>query len=109
MVELTESIKLLDLRGSGAMKAGTVSAIAKTAQRNLSQAWSSYFYEHPELYSEIDGLLFSNAHNDEAAIALYERAQPQLDTAKIASLPLDATALCPAIADCAVENNLIFD
>ncbi len=109
LVELTQSIKLLDLRGSGAMKAGTVSAIAKTAQRNLSQAWSSYFYEHPELYGEIDGLLFNNAHNEEAAIALYERAKPQLDAADIISLPLAHPDLRTAIADCAVENNLIFD
>ncbi|MDJ0897439.1 MAG: RES domain-containing protein [Xenococcus sp. MO_188.B8] len=109
LVELTKSIKLLDLRGSGAMKAGTVSAITQTAQRNLSQAWSSYFYEYPELYGEIDGLLFNNAHNNEAAIALYERARPQLDAAKIDSLPLEATALYPAISDCAIKNNLIFD
>ncbi len=106
LVELTTTIKLLDLRGSGAMRSGIVSAIAKTAQRNLSQAWSSYFYEQ---YDEIDGLLFNNAHNDEAAIALYERAQPQLDAAKIASFPLDAVALEAAIADCALSNNLIFD
>ncbi len=106
LVELAEAIKLLDLRGSGAMRSGIVSAIAKTAQRNLSQAWSSYFYEQ---YDEIDGLFFNNAHNDEAAIALYERAQPQLDAAKIASFPLDAVALEAVIADCALSNNLIFD
>ena len=97
LVELTEAIKLLDLRGSGAMRSGIVSVIAKTAQRNLSQAWSSYFYEQ---YDEIDGLLFNNAHNDEAAIALYERAKPQLNAAKIVSFPLDAVALSPAITEC---------
>ena len=90
------------------MKAGTVSAIAKTAQRKLSQAWSCYFYEHPELYSEIEGLIFSNAHNDEDAIALYERAKPNLDSSKILTLPLDSVALRPAIAECAIANNLIF-
>ena len=109
LVILTKPIKLLDLRGSGAMKAGTVSAISQTAQRNLSQAWSRYFYENHEIYSEIDGLLFNNAHNNEKAIALYERAKPQLDSAKIFSLPLDHPDLYTAIADCAINNNLIFD
>ena len=107
-VELNDSIKLLDLRGNGAMKAGSVSAIAKTANRDLSQKWSCYFYEQISTYGEIDGLIFSNAHNDKHAIALFERAEPQLKTAKVTTLPLSSGALRSAINEIAIENSLIF-
>ncbi len=108
LVILNKPIKLLDLQ-SGAMNAGTVSGMTQAAQRSLSQAWSRYFYEHPELYGEIDGLFFNNAHNNEEAIALYERAKPQLDASDVSSLPLDHPSLYTAIADCAIKNNLIFN
>jgi hypothetical protein len=109
MLELSQPIELLDLRGAAAMKIGTVSAIAKIADRNLSQAWSRYFYDNPQIFGEIDGLIFSNAHNDEDAIALYERAKSQLDNSSIKTLPLNSPALKTAIEDIAVNNGLIFD
>ena len=37
---LNRELRLLDLRGSGAMKTGSVGALAKVADRSLSQAWS---------------------------------------------------------------------
>lgn len=43
------------------MRAGTVSAIAKT-DHFLAQAWARYFYEHAEVYGLLDGLLYFNAH-----------------------------------------------
>ncbi|MDJ0650499.1 MAG: RES domain-containing protein [Xenococcaceae cyanobacterium MO_188.B19] len=107
LIQLTKPIKLLDLRGSAAMKVGTVSAISKTANRDLSQAWGSYFYDNPQTFSQIEGLLFSNAHNDEDAIALYERAKPQLGSSKIKTLPLNSVGLRSAIEDAAIKNNLI--
>jgi hypothetical protein len=108
MLELTQPIKLLDLRGSAAMKVGTVAAISKTAERDISQAWSRYFYDHPQIFGVIDGLIFSNAHNDEDAIALYERAKSQLDSSRINTLPLNSSELQSAIEDIAVNNGLIF-
>jgi hypothetical protein len=60
------------------MRAGSVAALAKVADRSLSQAWSRYFYEQTSLYGQIDGISFHNAHNEEEAIALYERAQSTL-------------------------------
>ena len=108
LVELNEQIKLLDLRGVAAMKAGTVSAIAKTANRDLSQAWADYFYSQVNIYGDIAGLIFSNAHNDEDAIALFERAKSQLKSAKVKTLRLDSHALRPAIVEIAIENSLIF-
>lgn len=108
MLELTQPIKLLDLRGSAAMKVGTVAAISKTADRDLSQAWSRYFYDHPQIFGAIDGLIFSNAHNDEDAIALYERAKSQLNSSKVTTLPLSSSTLQSAIEDTAVNNGMIF-
>jgi hypothetical protein len=49
-ITLTTSLKLLDLRGSGAMVAGTFAAISSITQRNISQAWGRYFYENSHLY-----------------------------------------------------------
>ena len=68
------NITLLDLRGAGAMKAGSVAALSTTDKRQLSQEWSRYFYEQENIYSTVDGLIYCNAHNNEEAIALYERS-----------------------------------
>ncbi len=108
LVELNEPVKLLDLRKEAAMKSGTVSAIAKTANRDLSQAWACYFYEEVSVYDDIAGLILSNAHNDEDSIALFERAQTQLESANVVTLPLGSLALRPALKDIAIRNSMIF-
>ena len=108
LLTLNQSIKLLDLRGAAAMKAGTVCSVSQTADRNLSQLWGKYFYEEIELYGTIDGLIFNNAHNSEDSIALYERAKLQLDSATVKTLALNSLALSPAITDCALKNSMIF-
>ncbi len=132
-----ETLNLLDLRGNNAMKAGTVTAIAKTANRNLSQTWSRYFYERKDLYSDLDGLIYSNAHNavrpraadrrlsllsredgtngdkgtltktDDDALALYERAQSKLVTSKVKTMPLKHPALRSAIFQIAENHSLL--
>ena len=103
----SETLNLLDLRGNNAMKAGTVTAVAKTANRNLSQTWSRYFYSRSDLYGEVDGLIYSNAHNDEDAVALYERAQKKLVTSKIQTMPLKHPALRSAIFQIAENHSLL--
>ena len=108
IVELSQSMKLLELRGSGAMKAGSVAALSSVPDREISQAWSRYFYDNSDLYGEIDGIIFSNAHNQDAAIALYERAEPKLQAARIQSIPLAAESIQHLIAECALDNGLIF-
>jgi hypothetical protein len=42
------------------------------------------------------------------AIALYERAEPKLQAARIQSILLAAESLQHLIAECAIDNNLIF-
>ncbi len=108
VVELTRSLLLLDLRGSGAMKAGSVAALAKTADRKISQAWSCYFYDNEQVYRKIDGIIYFNAHNDEEAIALYERAGDGLSCNANQVIRLDDLRLRPHIQQVALDNNLIF-
>ncbi|MEA5532779.1 RES domain-containing protein [Crocosphaera sp. XPORK-15E] len=104
---LTRDLKLLDLRKNGAMKAGSVAALAKTSDRNLSQEWSCYFYETVTNYGEIDGIFYGNAHNDEDAIALYERAQNSLECPDNKIINLNHPALRPHIQAIAKDNHLI--
>jgi hypothetical protein len=107
-VTVIRPLRLLDLRGSGAMKAGSVSALAKTADRSLSQEWSRYFYERDDLYSRLDGMLYFNAHNDEEAICLYERASGGLACDDADIIPLDSPLLRPAVQEAALTNHLVF-
>lgn len=104
---LTSKIKLLDLRSSGAMGAGTVAAISSITQRDISQAWGRYFYEHPELYDEIEGLIFSGAHNGEDAILLYERAKVKIESAKVEVLNLNHPDLVAPVLEIAEVHGLL--
>ena len=107
-VDITREVKLLDLRGNGAMKAGSVAALAKTADRVLSQQWSRYFYEQTDIYSTVDGILYFNAHNDEEAIALYSRAKNGLACSQSQIINLNDYSLRPEIQEIALTNNMIF-
>jgi hypothetical protein len=109
LVEIIRQLTLLDLRGEGAMRAGSVAALAKIGERALSQEWSRYFYEHFDDYSSVDGIIFYNAHNDEKAIALYERAEKSLVCSETNILRLDHPSLRPALQQIALNNNLDFD
>ncbi len=86
----TAPIQLLDLRHGGGRAAGAEDALAKDGDRRTSQAWSRYFYAHPEIYGAIDGLIYENAHNSDTAIALYERAEGKLAFPKEEIVPLAA-------------------
>jgi hypothetical protein len=106
---LRRTLRLLDLRRNGAMRAGTKAAIAKVPDRSLSQAWSRHFYETPEVYGNLDGVIYLNAHNDEDAIALYERASDALECPPERSIGLDDEALRAAVLEAADDNDLVVD
>jgi hypothetical protein len=92
LLRTNRPMALLDLRGSGAMRAGSVAALNATADRSLSQQLSRFFYDTVVAEEQpIDGLLYSNAHNGESALALYERAEAAIHCA--AELPLVASEL----------------
>lgn len=106
---LRRDLRLLDLRRNGAMRAGTKAAIAKVPDRRVSQAWSRHFYETPDTYSDLDGVIYLNAHNDEDAIALYERASDALECPTERIMTLDDEALRAAVLEAADDNRLVVD
>jgi hypothetical protein len=88
VAETTGPLQLLDLRHGGGRAAGAEDALAKVGDRQTSQAWSRYFYEHPDAYGRIDGIIYENAHNSDTAVALYERAQGKLTFPDDSIMPL---------------------
>jgi len=40
--------------------------------------WSRWWWEHPDDFGLIDGLVYPSAHNSEAEVVLYERARAAL-------------------------------
>ena len=98
-LQATRPLLLLQLRGRGAMRAGSVAALASTADRQLSQEWSRHFHA---TYPQIDGVLYSSAHNEEAAVALYERAEHVLHCEM--ELPLDHKSLRSRILTIASDH-----
>ncbi|MCC0179728.1 RES domain-containing protein [Waterburya agarophytonicola K14] len=106
-ITLKDTLKLLDLRGSGAMAAGTLAALSSITERNISQAWGRYFYENPQLYGEIDGLIFTGAHNGEDAVCFYERAKTKMASAKVEVLNLNHPDLRDTILSIAKNHSLI--
>lgn len=105
---LERELLLLDLRGRAAMRAGTVVAVS-SADYTLSQQWSRYFYEHPDTYGQIDGLIYANAHNGAEAITLYERAQDALVCPAERDWPLGDPVVETAIRAIAHDNNLLVE
>ena len=103
---IEQPLLLLDIREKGAMAAGSVAALSSVADRQVSQAWSRYFYEQTNIYQEVDGILYSNAHNGEAAIALYERSKLIIDNAKIQTRPLKDRSIRHLIDAAVAENNM---
>jgi hypothetical protein len=106
--QLTREMQLLDLRGNGALRAGAVAALAKIADYAQSQAWSRYFYEHEAIYTRIDGLIYLNAHKDQA-IALYERAGDALTCPPDDLIRLDDPGLRPAVESFGLRTGIIVE
>ena len=102
----TRPLKLLDLRGPGAMRARTVSAISKESSRRFSQEWSRFFYDTTFAYTAVDGLVFYNAHNDEEAFAFYERTSDAFKCTAADVRPLRHDSLRAAVRDIAITNGL---
>jgi hypothetical protein len=103
---IEQPLLLLDIRDKGAMAAGSVAALGSVADRLVSQAWSRYFYLETDIYQKVDGILYSNAHNGEKAIALYERSEPIISNAKIKTRPLKDRSIRHLIDAAVAENNM---
>lgn len=102
----TRELLLLDLRGRAAMRAGTVAAIS-AGDHSLSQPWSRYFWEHPEIYGELDGLFYLSAHNGQRAVALYERARDGLELPRGRDAALTDPVVLAAVRRAALDHGLV--
>ena len=135
---INKPLLLLDIRGTGAMAAGSVAALGSVADRLVSQAWSRfllnslnggnprngfsrYFYEQTDIYQKVDGILYSNAHNGEKAVALYghlthlgrpqvacphKRSEPIISNASIETRPLKDKSIRHLIDAAVAQNNM---
>jgi len=88
------------------MRAGTVAAIS-AGGHSLSQPWSRYFWEHPEIYGELDGLFYLSAHNGQPAVALYERGRDGLEVPRGHDAPLTDPAVLAAVRRAALDHGLV--
>ena len=105
-VQLKRPLSLLDLCSS-AMANGTVYALSGVPERDLSQAWSRYFYDNYNTYTKVDGIIYPNAHNGDFSLALYERAKDALSCSPSDVMSLNHKALRTEIRKVAEENGLI--
>ena len=103
---LLRDLTLLDLRREGAMRCGSVAALSKVADRSCSQAWSRYFYES-NVIGEVDGVLYSNAHNDEDAVILYERSSDALECPANRVIRLMDTRIQPRVMEIMLQHNIL--
>ena len=83
--------------------------MAVDGRRRLTQAWSRYFYENSDLYGNIEGLIFNNAHDGQIAIALYERAFPKLLSADVSVLDLNEPTIRETVLAIATRLNLLVE
>jgi RES domain len=99
IVETTRPLRLLDVKGDGAWKAGSVAALVKTADRALSQGWARLFYADAR-YGLVDGISYGNAHDDDQAYVRFERAGPPtvVTTCELADPRLEAEVIEIALA-----------
>ncbi len=104
-IKINRQLLLLDLRGSGALRAGSVAALSATPDRALSQEWSRYFYENENIYSRIDGIIYQSAYNGMPTLVLYERAEGAL--LKIQDLQLNHVSLQGNIISAAKDLGLV--
>jgi hypothetical protein len=100
-----QTLALLSLVDADAVRAGTIAQLAVTANPRDSQEWSRFFYDEPDIYTRIDGLLYRSAWIGGFNIALYERGQPKLESHPgLGSLPLDHPSLRGPIAEIACRH-----
>lgn len=86
-LRLARDVELLDLRGLAARAAGTIPAIGSVGERDVTQAWSSWWHEHPDL-QHVDGLTYVSAQTGLDCLALWQRAEDAIDCER--DWPLDA-------------------
>ena len=75
LLDVTAPLTLLDIRDIAARRAGTIPAIYGDGNRETTQDWARYWYEHPD-FQHCEGLLYHSAQTGkDDVVALWERAE----------------------------------
>ena len=89
---LTRSVRLLDLTGDWATRAGASQALA-SGPRPRAQAWARTIYE---AYPKVEGIWYpSSMHGGRPAVVLFERAESALPSTPDLDVPLSHPGLLP--------------
>jgi hypothetical protein len=85
---------------------GTVAAIS-AGDDSLSQPWSRYFWENPDIYGDLDGLFDLSAHTGEPAVARYESSRDEIEVPSGHDAPLTDRAVLTTARRVALDHALI--
>jgi hypothetical protein len=94
-VEPISPLRLVDLRGDGCVRMGIPSDVARSANQALARRWSLAFYQHP---SQPDGIIYPSRLNEDANLAIYDRAIFKLREVGNSSL-IDAPGFAEVLDD----------
>lgn len=94
-IELATPLRLVDLRGNGAIAMGVPSDAHRGTSHTLGRAWSLAFHEHPQAP---DGIIYPSRLNGQVNLAVYGRAVSKLRPVRFRRL-IDVAELAPVLDD----------
>lgn len=98
-VETIADLSLVDLRDDHAIRMGVPTDVAKSSRQNLARSWALAFHEHQSLP---DGIIYPSRLNGHTNIAVFGRAVPKLEPARVVPL-IGAAGLAAVINDLRVS------
>ncbi len=80
---VTASLRVVDLRGDGPIRMGIPSDVLGGTRQTLARSWSVALHDHP---SAPDGIIYPSRLNQEANLAIHDRAIRDLTVDRISAL-----------------------
>ena len=94
-IKVATPLRLVDLRGNGAVAMGVPSNVHRGAGHTLGRAWSVGFHDHPQAP---DGIIYPSRLNGQVNLAVYGRAVAKLRPARLRRL-IDIAELAPILSE----------
>ena len=94
-IEVAAPLRLVDLRGNGAVAMGVPSNVRLGASHTLGRAWSVAFHDHPRAP---DGIIYPSRLNGQVNLAVYGRAVAKLRPVRRRRL-IDIAELAPILSE----------
>ncbi len=95
-IEVIAPLRMVDLRGDGAIKMGVPSDVAKSSKQSLAREWAVAFHEHRD---QVDGIIYPSRLNGHTNVAVFDRSIDKLKA-------IDATRLIRAPGLAALLDDL---